>query len=205
MYPLEHPRMNDLLTDAFTDIAVRIGKVLTADFNKKKDPPPLFFNAGYSYTDYLGRIIANEHGQLSVEDRERALKIVDREIKKLGTAEVFTLRLYAMEYGDSEFRSSLVEARYHVLHNWAMTLMVEYNRNPYFQEDYMEPLLVLYRPSTCPHCGGKVVDVVYGEFTEERMQQADAGEIIFRGGYKFPDDPDWECLNCGGQFRLKEQ
>lgn len=205
MYPLEHHRMNDLLSEAFLDIADRIGRTLTAEFNDRYEAPTFFFNAGYSYTDFIGRIMSTLHGRFSDEDRDLGLKIISREVKKLGSAEVFTLRLYAMEYGDSSFRSSLVDSKYHILHNWAMTLMAGYNGNPYLQDNCLDPLGVLFEPSTCPHCGGKVVDVVCGELTEERMHQADNAEIVFRGGHKFPDDEDWECLNCGGQFKLLEK
>ncbi len=204
MYPLEHPRMNDLLTDAFLDIANGIGRILTEEFNRRNDAPAVFFNAGYTYTDFLGRIMSNGRGQFSDADRELGLKLIDREVRKLGTPEAFILRLYAMEYGDSSFRSALVDARYHILHNWAMTLMAGFNGNRFLQENEPLPFEVNYRPGTCPHCGGKVVDIVYGELTRETMNQADIGEIVLGGGCRFPNDGDWECLNCGGQFRLRE-
>ena len=203
MNPLEHPRLHELLNDAFLDIADRIGGVLTAEFNKRKDPPPFFFNSGYSYTDFLGRIMSNVHGQFSDEDKKMAIKIVEREMRKLNTAEMFTLRLYVMETDDSNFHGSVVAAKFHILHNWAMTLRSGYNSDSYFMEDDC-PLEVNYGPDVCPHCGGKVVPIVYGDLSEEILRQADDAEIVFRGGYKFPEDADWECLNCGGQFKLLE-
>ena len=120
-------RLSDLLEDAFADIASRISDVLDKEFNKRKedDLHPAFFNAGYKYTDFLGRILSNEFGELSEDDVKLADKIIDREFKKFTGPEIFTARTYAMEYGSS-WHGSVKEARMHVLHYWKQKLLAAY-------------------------------------------------------------------------------
>ena len=198
-----NPKLLDSLADVFMDIADRIGEVLTAEFNKRKEAPAVYFNSGYSYTDFMGRILSNECGEISEEDEALAYKIIGREVKKLGSAEIFTLRLYAVEMSEGECssREALKMARFHIYHQWKLNLLAAYLYNDIFQDFEPGPLEVNYKPSECPHCGGKVVDIAYGELDEEMMDKAEAGEVIIGGPHKLPDDGDWGCLRCGSQFK----
>lgn len=201
-----NPKLLDSLNDAFMDIVDKIGRVLTAEFDKRFDAPAAYFNSGYSYTDFMGRILSNEFGEISMEDEALADKLIGREMKKLGSAEIFTLRLFAVEMSEGEcsFRESLKMARFHILHHWKLTLLSTYLYNDILHDFEPDPFEVMYKPTDCPHCGGKVVDIVYGELNEEIMDKADRGEVLIGGPHKFPDDGDWGCLRCGGQFKLKQ-
>ena len=195
-------RLADLLDDSFTDIADRISDVLDEEFDKRKtdDLHPGFFNAGYKYTDFLGRILSNEFGELSAEDVKLADKIIDREIKKLSKAEIFTLRTYAIEYG-SNWHGSVKAARMHILEHWKRKLLADfmYDDTPEFFEFPVTP--VNWKPSECPYCGGKVVDISYDEPTDEILEKVDRGDIVL-GTCMVPEhQPDWQCINCGCEFK----
>lgn len=195
-------RLADLLEEAFMDIAARISVVLDEEFNRRRENAlhPGYFNAGYSYTDFLGKILSNEFGDLSNEDTILADKIIDREFKKLNSAEAFTVRIYAIEYG-SKWQGAVKEARIHVLHHWKQTLLTAfmYNDNPDTFEFPVTP--VGQRPETCPYCGGKVVEVCYGEPTRETMEKVDRGEMVLGTCYIEESSPDWQCINCGSEFK----
>ena len=195
-------RLSDLLEDAFAEIASSISDVLDKEFDKRKedDLHPAFFNAGYKYTDFLGRILSNEFGELSESDVKLADKIIDREFKKFTGAEVFTARMYAMEYG-SNWHGSVKEARMHVLHYWKQKLLAAYmyNDDPEFYEFPITP--VEKKPETCPYCGGRVVKIYRGEPTQETMEKADRGEAILGGCLINPEAADWQCINCGCEFK----
>ena len=60
---------------------------------------------------------------------------------------------------------------------------------------------VLRKPRKCPHCGGKVVRILYGEPTQEAFEAAERGEFVLGGCCINELSPDWECLGCGHQFR----
>ncbi|MBQ9310282.1 MAG: hypothetical protein IJ222_05380 [Bacteroidales bacterium] len=59
---------------------------------------------------------------------------------------------------------------------------------------------VLRKPRKCPHCGGKVVSILYGEPTPEAFEAAERGEFILGGCCINELSPHWECLSCGHQF-----
>lgn len=61
--------------------------------------------------------------------------------------------------------------------------------------------LVRRKPCKCPHCGGKVVRIIYGEPTPETFEKADRGELVIGGCCINEESPDWECTNCHHQFR----
>jgi hypothetical protein len=52
-------------------------------------------------------------------------------------------------------------------------------------------------PPACPHCGGRLLPVVFGMPTPELVDEARAGEFVL-GGCCVPDDhlPQWECNRC---------
>lgn len=198
-------RLSDLLEDAFADIASSISDILDKEFNKRKedDLHPRFFNAGYKYTDFLGRILSNEFGELSESDVKLADKIIDREFKKFTGPEVFTARSYAMEYG-SNWHGSVKEARMHVLHYWKQKLIATYM---YYDDPELYDIPITpvdMKPTTCPYCGGKVVKICYGEPTEETMRKADKGEVVLGSCLLGPESPDWQCINCGCEFRKEK-
>ena len=198
-------RLADQLEDAFMDIAARISVVLDDEFDRRRENAlhPRYFNAGYSYTDFLGKILANEFGDLSEEDAKLADKIIVREFKKLNSAEAFTVRMYAIEYG-SKWQGAVKEARFHVLHHWKQTLLAGfmYNDNP---DTYEFPITqVGSRPETCPYCGGRVVDVCYDEPNRETMEKVDRGELVMATCYVKEYSPDWQCINCGSEFKNHE-
>ena len=64
-----------------------------------------------------------------------------------------------------------------------------------------EPLSVSRKPAKCPHCGGKVVPVVYGDPTPEVMDSAERGKVILGGCCIAPDSPDYACAVCGQWYR----
>lgn len=63
------------------------------------------------------------------------------------------------------------------------------------------------RPGTCPKCGGKVVDIIYGMPSPETYERSLRDEIILGGCCIARDehgrlmDPKWGCTGCGRQFR----
>lgn len=63
------------------------------------------------------------------------------------------------------------------------------------------------KPRTCPMCGGKVVDIIYGMPTLTTCERADRGEVILGGCCIARDehgrlmDPKWGCVECGSRFR----
>lgn len=61
--------------------------------------------------------------------------------------------------------------------------------------------IVTRKPCKCPHCGGKVVRILYGEPTPEAFDQAEQGKFVLGGCYICETSPDWECLSCHHQFR----
>ena len=67
-----------------------------------------------------------------------------------------------------------------------------------------EPVPVSRKPVKCPHCGGRIVPIVYGEPGPEMMASAERGEIILGGCCIVIDGPDYACAVCGQRFR-KEQ
>lgn len=199
-------RLADLLEDALMEIASQISSVLDAEFDKRKmdDLHPAFFNAGYTYTDFLGRIFSNEFGELSEDDVKLADKIIDREFKKFSDAQTFTVRTYAIEYG-SKWQGSIKDARMHVLHYWKQKLLAGYMYNDNSDSFEFPIVPVDKKPSPCPYCGGNVVKIYYGEPTEETMLKADKGEAILGGCIVHPDKADWQCINCGVEFRKEKK
>ena len=59
---------------------------------------------------------------------------------------------------------------------------------------------VFRKPRKCPHCGGKVVPIIYGEPTQEAFEASERGEFVLGGCCINELSPDWECLRCGHQF-----
>ena len=60
---------------------------------------------------------------------------------------------------------------------------------------------VTRKPRKCPHCGGKVVSILYGEPSEEGFQMAERGEVVLGGCIIWESMPDYQCLGCGHSFR----
>ena len=70
----------------------------------------------------------------------------------------------------------------------------------------MEPIKVSSKPDKCPKCGGKVVDILYGDPMDEAIEAYKRGEIILGGCCIELDEngnslmPDWQCKECEAQF-----
>ena len=59
------------------------------------------------------------------------------------------------------------------------------------------------KPDTCPQCGGKIVDIVYGEPTAETMDAVERGEVMLGGCCITEDAPEWQCVRCGQHYKQK--
>ena len=59
---------------------------------------------------------------------------------------------------------------------------------------------VARKPRKCPHCGGKLIDIVYGEPDPTTFEQAERGEIALGGCIITSESPFWQCSSCGHQF-----
>ena len=59
---------------------------------------------------------------------------------------------------------------------------------------------VTRKPLKCPHCGGKVVRIIYGEPTPETFEAAERGDFALGGCCINELSPDWQCISCGHQF-----
>ena len=63
------------------------------------------------------------------------------------------------------------------------------------------------KPDKCPKCGGKVVEILYGEPTYEAFEASERGEIVLGGccisidGEGDLQSPDWQCIKCETQFK----
>lgn len=60
---------------------------------------------------------------------------------------------------------------------------------------------VTRKPRKCPHCGGKVLPITFGEPSAELCEKAERGEVILGGCCIILDGPDYQCVDCGAQFR----
>lgn len=60
---------------------------------------------------------------------------------------------------------------------------------------------VLRKPRKCPHCGGKIIDIVYGEPDDKTCEMEKRGEIALGGCCITSESPFWQCSSCGHQFR----
>ena len=60
---------------------------------------------------------------------------------------------------------------------------------------------VTRKPCKCPQCGGKVVNILYGEPSSEAFEKTDRGEIVLGGCIIYEDMPDYQCTGCGAQYR----
>lgn len=60
---------------------------------------------------------------------------------------------------------------------------------------------VTRKPRKCPHCGGKVVPILYGEPSNEGFQMAERGEVALGGCIVRERMPDYQCLQCEHLFR----
>ena len=56
------------------------------------------------------------------------------------------------------------------------------------------------KPAKCPHCGGNVLSIKYGEPGPEMMAGAERGEFLLGGCCISPESPDFKCANCGQTF-----
>lgn len=64
------------------------------------------------------------------------------------------------------------------------------------------------KPKSCPNCGGRIVDIIYGMPSPETCERADRGEVMLGGCCIARDehgrimDPQWGCMECESQFRV---
>ena len=65
-------------------------------------------------------------------------------------------------------------------------------------------ILVRRKPVKCPHCGGKVLRIAYGDPGPEMLEAANRGEIILGGCLISDESPDYACPDCGQTFRKVE-
>lgn len=56
------------------------------------------------------------------------------------------------------------------------------------------------KPKICPYCKGKVVKILYGEPTDEAMEESENKKIIIGGCCISDDDPQWGCVDCDRSF-----
>lgn len=61
------------------------------------------------------------------------------------------------------------------------------------------------KPDACPFCGGKTVNIVYGEPDEETMQLAEEEKVVLGGCCITEEDPAWACLSCKADFYLEQE
>jgi len=52
----------------------------------------------------------------------------------------------------------------------------------------------------CPHCGGKVIEVIYGFPRPELVEEARQGDIALGGCVISEDNPSHRCTVCGAEF-----
>ena len=60
---------------------------------------------------------------------------------------------------------------------------------------------VTRKPRKCPNCGGKFLPITFGEPSAELCEKAERGEVILGGCCIILDGPDYQCVDCGAQFR----
>lgn len=56
------------------------------------------------------------------------------------------------------------------------------------------------KPKICPNCKGRVVKILYGEPTDEAMEESENKKIIIGGCCISDDDPQWGCVDCDYKF-----
>ena len=58
---------------------------------------------------------------------------------------------------------------------------------------------------TCPHCGGGMLQIVWGFPDAALFEAGDRGEV-FLGGCCIPPEPtpDWHCTSCGREVAVPE-
>ena len=58
----------------------------------------------------------------------------------------------------------------------------------------------------CPKCGGKLVEIIYGEPMADLLEKARRGEVILGGCCILTDEdgniisPEYGCIDCGEKF-----
>lgn len=59
------------------------------------------------------------------------------------------------------------------------------------------------KPRKCPHCGGNVYRILYGEpiCCEEEYFERFGEHVIFGGCCVTDNDPEWECIDCHTRFK----
>lgn len=61
-------------------------------------------------------------------------------------------------------------------------------------------------PNICPKCGGKIVEIIYGEPDQELFEASERGEVILGGCCITVDekgnrlDPQYGCIDCEETF-----
>lgn len=66
----------------------------------------------------------------------------------------------------------------------------------------MATIQVKTKPDVCPHCGGKLLPILYGEPTPEAYEACEKGLLILGGccvdvkGEGYLKMPKWECKDC---------
>lgn len=56
------------------------------------------------------------------------------------------------------------------------------------------------KPKICPYCKGKVVKILYGEPTDEAMEESENKKIIIGGCCISDDNLQWGCVDCDCSF-----
>ena len=65
----------------------------------------------------------------------------------------------------------------------------------------MKPIQVSRKPTKCQNCKNKtVVEILYGDPTEEAYQLSEEGKLILGGCVILDDSPDWQCLQCKTKY-----
>ena len=66
----------------------------------------------------------------------------------------------------------------------------------------MRTIDVIRKPRKCPHCGGEVYKILYGEpiCSEEEYFERFGKHVVFGGCCITGNDPEYECVDCGMKF-----
>lgn len=183
--------------------------------------PKSWSDKGFNYTDFIAfRMGSCPLDRLS-SVRAQAYEGIRLEMNRLTPSDHFTLAAYFIEQREQMARHSddpSAEADVpenpipsndeiitHILDCWEDWLYDRYEEvQPEVTEADAVTVIEGRKPVYCPHCGGRMVPIVYGEPSEELWKKAEAGEVALGGCLiDVEGNPEWECNKCGQWFSRK--